>query len=75
MSHMYLTYGDHAASCGGNSDCIFQHNAIRDALAVFGSTICSPCPQEKVPSLIPGSSGLLMYFCHSRNRVSLLSSM
>ena len=32
MSHVYLTYGDHAASCGGNSDCIFQHNAIRDAL-------------------------------------------
>ena len=47
-------YGDHQVGCGGNSDRILRHNALRDALFA-ASQSAALAPRKEVPSLIPGS--------------------
>ena len=47
-------YWDHQVGCGGNGDCIFRHNALRDALFA-ASQSAALAPRKEVPSLIPGS--------------------
>ena len=44
-------YGDHAVGCGGNSDRIFQHNVIRDAL--FSAA--------QYAALVPGKRYMYLY--------------
>ena len=47
-------FGDHQVGCGGNSDRIFRHNAIHNA--VFSAAQSAAlCPCKEMPSLIPGS--------------------
>jgi len=48
------TLGDHQVGCGGNSDRISRHNAIRDVVYSAAQS-AALCPRKEVPSLIPGS--------------------
>ena len=47
--------GDHQVGCGGNSDRISRHNALRDALFSAAQS-AALAPRLKAPSLVPASS-------------------
>ncbi len=49
------SFGDHQVGCGGNSDRISRHNAIRDVVFnVAQSTALSP--SKETPGLVPDSA-------------------
>ena len=47
--------GDHQVGCGGNSDRISRHNALRDALFSAAQS-AALAPRLEAPSLVPSSS-------------------
>uniref|UniRef100_A0A1X7VC05 Uncharacterized protein n=1 Tax=Amphimedon queenslandica TaxID=400682 RepID=A0A1X7VC05_AMPQE len=46
--------GDHALACGGNSDRILRHNAIRDVIFTAAQS-AALSPRREAPSLVPDS--------------------
>ena len=48
-------FGDHAVACGGNSDRISRHNALRDVLFTAAQA-AALSPRREVSSLVPGSA-------------------
>ena len=63
-------YGDHQVGCGGNSDRIVRHNAVRDVL--FGAAQAAAlAPIKEAPRLVPNSNArpadiLLPTWSHGR---------
>ena len=47
-------FGDHQVGCGGNSDRIYRHNAVRDVLFSAAQS-AALSPRQEAPCLIPGS--------------------